>query len=329
VANDRPVPTVCIRENTAKETLNTYERLFARGERFINCERDFATVENFIVKNWLDRLYFERLQDKSERILKRCQKLNNHWEAVLFEMLCKNFGLKVNGAAFASIATSVPFSVVQKTRAVPLQLEAMLMGQAGFLEARAKDAHQQKLKDEYGYLKSKFSVEAPCAVRPKFFRLRPPNFPTVRLAQLAALYSQRQALFSKIIKAVSVSDVYRTFNTKTPAYWETHFNFGTVSKKSSKKLTKAFVDLLVINTIVPIKFSFAKKEGRDITEELVALAVSIKKEANTTIKKFGALGLTAQNAMQSQALLQLKNNYCDKNRCLQCAVGNGLLNAKK
>jgi Protein of unknown function (DUF2851) len=320
-----PLDTLELINYIDKAALESYRALFSNEQKWIYCEKYFHTVENFIVENWFERLYFERLQDKSEQIIRQLATNNNHWEAILFQMLGKNFGLKVNGESFFSIATSVDFNIVQKSRGV-LDLEALLMGQAGFLESESADAYYKTLQEKYKYLSHKFQLKNDAVISPKFFRLRPPNFPTIRLSQLATLYSERKQLFSAIISSKTKEEYYKLFAIKASSYWDSHFNFGVSSSKRSKILTKKFIDLLLINTIIPVKFCYARHQGRDISEEVVQLAASISKEENTIVKRFNELRPVVENAMDSQAVIQLKINYCNLKRCLDCAVGNSLLN---
>ena len=319
------IPTFVIKNHIPKDTLSHYEKLFSNEKKWINCESDFHSVDDFILDNWLERLYFERLQKKEELILTELKDSQNHWESLLFRLLCKNFGLKVNGDSFFSIAKSLDFSIVKKCSQNPQNLEALLMGQAGMLECSKEDAYFQNLKTNYEFLKHKFRLQNESVITPKYFRLRPPNFPTIRLSQLASLYIEQTNLFSKVIATGSLQDFYKLFNVQASEYWRTHFNFGISSGNSKKRITKSFIDLLLINTVIPLKFCYARQQGKDVSEEILKLASEITSEENSIIKKFNSLKYVSKHALHSQALLQLKNEYCDKNKCLQCAVGNSIL----
>ncbi len=322
------IPTFSIKKHIPKPTLEQYQKLFSKEKKWINCEYDFDAIDGFTVENWLERLYFERLQKKEKMFLKELKDTKNHWESLLFRMLCKNFGLKVNGDSFFSIAKSIDFSVVKKCSQERQDLEALLMGQAGLLEGETEDWYFKTLKTNYGYLKHKFDLNNVNVIVPKFFRLRPPNFPTVRMAQFAMLYFERGNLFSQIIAAQNIKDFYELFNVCSSEYWEKHYNFGISSLQRKKRITKNFVDLLVINTIIPLKFCYARQQGRDVSEEILQLASEISSEENTIVKKFNSLKEISKNAFQSQALLQLKSEYCDKNRCLHCAIGNSIISSE-
>lgn len=319
------IPTLELKHYVSKEALNNYEKLFSKSQKWINCEHEFSTVDDFIVKNWLERLYFERLERKSEDIKQLLTDSKNDWEAVLFKMLTKNFGLKVNGDAFLSMANSIDFSTVRKLQSNQTTLEALLFGQASLLEDDIQEPYYLNLQKEYQFLKHKFNISNQNIPPIHFFRLRPPNFPTIRLSQLASLYHSHQNLFSKIIELQSINEFYGLLSVGASPFWESHFTFGKVSKTSKKTLTKAFVDLVLINTIIPIKFSYALHLGKQIDGDIVKLVQEIASEKNGIVDNFNALKPVSTSALQSQALIQLKNNYCSKNKCLQCAIGNEIL----
>lgn len=320
------IPTLQLKDVVDVSMLNNYEKLFAKQNKWINCENDFASTDNFILSNWLERLYFERLERKSKTIKTLLDASKNDWESVLFKMLTKNFGLKVNGESFFSLAQSIDFSLIRKTQSNPQVLEALLFGQAGLLEKDIEDAYYSGLTDEYEFLKQKFGIKNNQVLPLQFFRLRPPNFPTIRLSQLANLYSKHQNLFSKVIELNKLEDFYELFKVSTSEFWKTHYTFQKESKSSTKTLSKSFVDLLLINTILPIKFSYAKQKGEEVDSEIIKLATAIASEKNNIISAFNNLKKVSKSSLDAQALIQLKTEYCDKNKCLKCAVGNQFLN---
>lgn len=182
------------------------------------------------------------------------------------------------------------------------------------------------LGKEYKHQKNKFSLTDQGVLKPEFFKLRPPNFPTIRLAQFAKVYTSRHNLFNTLINASNLTEIYNLFDIAANNYWDNHFTFGKQSRKSIKRLTKPFIDLLVINTILPIKFSYAKHLGKEIDSEIFHIIDHIKKEENGIVKNFGLAGVDITSAKESQAVLQLYREYCTKNKCLQCSVGSSLLN---
>ncbi|MFK5971864.1 MAG: DUF2851 family protein [Flavobacteriaceae bacterium] len=320
------IPTLELKNYISKNLLEAVQKLFdKKGVHFINCEKDIAEIDGFVFQNWLERLYFERLEQKSVLIDELLEKSQNDWEKVVFTLLLKNFGSKINSESFLSLSRTLDFSVIRKTQNHVLQLESLLFGLLGLLENDSSDQYLISLKREYDYLKHKFNLSSKGVRRPDFFKLRPSNFPTIRLSQFANLYGVHQNVFSKIIEASTSKEIYAIFEISASTYWSNHFTFGKESKKSIKKLTKNFVDLIIINTILPIKFSYAKHLGRDISEELIRMISMTNKEKNTVISSFEKIGARALNAKDSQAFIQLYTQYCTKNKCLQCTVGSSLL----
>jgi len=325
------IPTLELKNYISKSALNNYQQLFSTSttiedKKWINCEHDFASINDFTLNHWLERLYFERLERKSEDINLLLKASKNNWEAVLFKMLAKNFGLKVNADAFLSMANAIDFSVVRKLQNSQTRLEALFFGQTDLLNFDIEDIYYQSLAKEYQFLKQKFNVTNQNVTPIQFFRLRPSNFPTIRLSQLASLYHKEQNLFSKINEIHTIKDFYTIFSVETSPFWELHYTFDKVSKKSKKQLTKAFIDLLMINTIIPVKFAYSRYQGKQAEEDVVTLIQQIRSEKNSIIQKFNSLKKVSKSALQSQALLQLKTEYCYKNKCLQCAIGHSFLN---
>lgn len=323
--NNSIVPTLELKEVVDKTVLLNYSKLLSAKDKWINCEADFAEVAPFVLESWLERLYIERLERKSETIEKLLQDSKNNWEAVLFKMLAKNFGLKVNGEAFFSMANAVDFQIIRKLQNNQSTLEALFFGLTGLLDQDIQEPYFLVLQKEYRYLKRKYNLHDTEVVPIQFFRLRPQNFPTIRLSQLATLYHLHSSLFSQIMEISSLKTIYKLFQVSTSVFWETHYSFGKVSKPSNKKITKAFVDLLIINTIIPLKFAYARHQGKDVNDFLLELIQQIPSEKNSIISAFNKIKKVSHTAMQSQALIQLKTTYCDKNQCLKCAVGNALI----
>lgn len=322
--NETAIPVLEMKHYVSKNLLATYTNLQNKPAAWIACQEQLNKVPKFITDAWLERIYLERLERKSKELIIESRQNKHHWEALLFSKLAKNFGLKVNGEAFYQMAWSIPFQVVQKCQNSLQQLEALFMGQAGLLVDSKQDGYFQQLQQEYFFLQSKFSLQ-PIETSPKFFRLRPYNFPTIRLSQLASLYHTNTALFSNWIKNKEVAYFYSNYRVKASEYWDSHYNFGVVSKKRSKRLSKSFIDLLLINTLVPIRFVYGKYIGEDASEEILQLIEQLPAEKNSIIENYKKYGLKAESALQSQALLELYANYCTSKRCLSCAIGNAIL----
>jgi len=322
------IPTLSLKQYISVELLETYQKLFdARNYKFINCENEFNQVDQFVKNNWLDRLYVERLEQKSIFINQLLEYTNNDWEHVLFLMLLKNFGSKINGEAFLELGKSIDFSIIRKLNQQPLAVESLFMGQAKFLNDDLEiDKYYIGLKEEYSFLKSKYQLIQPFK-SPEFFRLRPSNFPTIRLAQLSEVYGANNNLFHLLIEQEK-PDFTEIFNLGTSEYWKSHYNFGKKSKKSTKKITSSFLDLILINTIIPLKFCYQRYKGSIDNESLFTIMKAIKREENRIILNYNTLGSKINDAKTSQSFLQLYNEYCIKDKCLDCAVGAHLMNLK-
>ncbi|MDT7833336.1 DUF2851 family protein [Flavobacteriaceae bacterium S356] len=319
--DNRPLPTLELSSFVSKALLLKYTMLYKSDSRWIPCENHIQKTPSFVLKNWLERLYFERLEQKLDTINGLLNRSKNDWEAVFFQMLARGFGSRVNGDAMLMMAQSMEMSIVRKQVHDPFKLAALLFGQGGLLEDELEDDFYVKLKEEYRYLCHKYKLRGIDKGRLQFFRMRPHNFPTIRIAQLVSLYAGNGYLFSLILKAETIEDYYNLFNVNVDSYWKCHFTFGKKSAFSAKKITKSFIDLLVINTILPIKYHYFKSLGKLNVEAMITLISSIRPEKNRILTKFSELTIQPENALESQGLLQLKNNYCASKRCLECAIG--------
>ena len=318
------IPVLELKNYVSSEELNNYRELTSQ-KSWIFCENQIAKVPNFVFTNWQERLFFERLERKSNPIQQLLKETENDWESVLFCMLAKNFGLNTNGEMFLKVAKSITFSIIRKEALEVTYLEALLFGQANLIPLDGEDNYPKDLKSWYDYIALKYKLDKPTIAPIQFFKHRPDNFPTIRLAQLAMVYHLQRNLFSKTIEAKSIQEIYKIFDVSVSDYWKSHYNFDKISSKKEKTLSKSFIDLLIINTIIPIQFAFFQNQGKDSSEFLIDLISNIPAEKNTIIEKFTTFGIKSNNAFQTQSLLQLKNEYCIQKKCLQCAVGLELL----
>ncbi|UOK42578.1 MULTISPECIES: DUF2851 family protein [Flavobacterium] len=323
-ADNTEIPVLELKNYVAKEILESYYSLsFAKS--WIYCEKDLASVDKFVLKKWQERLFFDRLERKALLMQEQLLRNKNDWEATLFCFLAKNFGLNTNGDSFFAIAASIPFSIIRKEKNELENLEALFLGRAGLLEEEKQDVYYNDLKNRWCHLSDKYQLEKAFIAPVQFFKLRPDNFPTIRLAQLAQLYHQQDNLFSKMMASESVSAFYTIFDVKVSDYWQIHYQFDKESPKKHKGLTSSFVDLLIMNTIIPIRFALAKQLGEEVTDDLIGFLEEIEAEKNVIIDKFTNFGIHAKNAFDSQTLLQLKNEFCNVKKCLQCEIGIELL----
>jgi hypothetical protein len=318
------IPVLEVSQYVDERLLQSYHKLFAvKNSQFINCEKSIDAIHPFVKEQWMEKLFFERLEVKSDHLQHLLNLNNNDWEATFFQLLARSFGTKVNADAFEQTARSIGQTNIRKLAKDAFQLEAVLLGQANLLNNKKNDRYYKECCDEYAFAKAKYQLE-PSLTPMKFFRIRPVNYPTIRLSQLARLYHFKPLLFGEVLLAKTKGDFYELFKVKTSKYWESHHVFDKETKENEKILTANFIDLLLINCIVPIKFKYSQFTGKDITEELVELMYELKPEKNTVTQGFKNL-IPLKNALHSQALLQLKPAYCDVNKCLSCDIGVALL----
>ena len=319
-------PTLVLQDKVSKLLLNKYDELM-KASGFIPCEKNIRNISEITWTSWKESLLVERLITKTKQVFAYLKKNNNHWEESFWWMITKNFGLKVNSETFLAIAQSIPVKVLAKHKNKIHQLEALLFGQAGLLDAVFEEEYPKLLQKEYRFLKKKYALKTiPASLI--FLRMRPSNFPTVRLAQLAMLIHETEHLFSKIKETASLKLIRDLLNITANDYWHYHYVFGETVAFKKKKLGEQMTDNILINTIIPMVFAYGKHQDEEVyKQKALNWLEEIKAEKNTVIKGFETLGITNKNAFDSQALLQLKNEYCDKKRCLECAVGNKLIKA--
>ncbi|MCC9018806.1 DUF2851 family protein [Flavobacterium lipolyticum] len=321
--NNTEIPVLVLKEYTSKEILTNYHALVA-PKSWIFCEKSITEIEEFVFKNWQERLFFERLERKAIFIYDLLKENQQDWEAVLFSLFARNFGLNTNGISFLQMAKSLPFSIVRKESFEVENLEALFFGTIGLLDSEKEDVYFTDLKMRYYYLLNKYQLKRHPIDPIQFYKHRPDNFPTIRLSQLANLY-QKQNLFSKIIAVKSVEEVRKLLIVSASTYWQNHYQFDKESSKKPKALSHAFIDLLIINTILPLQFAYAATRDESISEELISFMNQVAPESNAIISKFESFGVKAKNAFETQALLELKKEYCNQKACLRCALGIELL----
>lgn len=321
--NGQLIPTIEIKFD--QELLENYESLIKR-ETWIPCQNEIKNVDSFILQNWLEKLSVERLEEKAKRINGVLEQTSNSWENAFYIQLARNFGFKLNSDPFELLAKSLPLTYLAKHKDNLFQIEALLFGQAGFLDDESGDDYYESLKTEYLYLQKKFKLIPIEKHLWKFLRSRPGNFPTVRIAQFAKLIHRSSSLFSKLLEIKTINDCYDLLIVKPSDYWESHYILNKDSIKKSKSIGKSAVDIILINTIIPFLFIYGKAKGlEDLQERSISLLENIKPEKNAIITKWNDLGVKTENAFNTQALIQLKNKYCDSKKCLNCQIGNYII----
>lgn len=317
----RLIPCLELSKRIAPQWVDSYFQKFKKIPHWIPCEKNFKGFPDLQWQNWKERLYFERLEEKTQLIFNLLKVNKNNWEATLFQLLAKNFGLNQNGSVFLKWAQYLPFSVIRKTCSEPGMSEALFFGISGLLEGEMNSPYKKQLRTDYDYLKQKFGFEDIPGMKVNFRRLRPSNFPTIRLSQLSQFYAQNSRPFAQLIEANKPRDLDWIRKVGVSDFWKTHFTFDSESASSPKRLSQSFFELLMINTLIPLRFAFAQKQLGTVDEQIIRWIETFPAERNSITSGFSRLGLSISSALDSQALLQLKNFYCDKKRCLRCAVG--------
>lgn len=314
-----------------KEINDHYKELL-ETDQYPPCYKIIPDLTKLTIHSWMSALQTERLEQKTEAIKARVDRNNGSWEDGYFTTLARNYGFGINGDAFEMWANTLPLKAVDHHRDDVFQIEAIFMGQAGLLELNTIPSQYQrdalnegyfaKLRNEYQYLAHKFSMKPMDATMWRFLRLRPQNFPHIRISQLANLYYSRRAGLSSLVECTTIEQLKAVLATSVTPYWETHYTFGSTSCRNEKNLSPASLNLLMINTAIPMLFAYGKhKSDEAICDRAFDLLEQLKAENNHITRLWQQCGLTAQNAGDSQALIQLKKEYCDKKDCLRCRIG--------
>ena len=324
-ASGELIPTVEIGSRIEKKLHQNYLN-FKTSKDWISCEKQIGDVPPLIINSTIDKLVLERLERKSKSI-SDCLALNfNNWEETFYQLLARNFGFKTNSDPFELLAKSLSSKILAKHKNSLLQIEALLFGQAGMLDKHFEDKYPQSLQNEYAFLKQKYTLNALDEHLWKFSRMRPVNFPSVRIAQFANLAFNSSHLFSKIIEAEKFESIKMLMNINVSDYWETHYVFDKSSKRKMKHLGDAAIHSILINTIIPFLFVYGKQKNEEkYIEKALNFLEDIAGESNSIITKWESLNMSAKSSYSTQALLQLKNEYCNHKKCLSCSIGNYLL----
>ena len=327
LTNGTLIPSLTLKELIPTSLINQYQYL-KTNQNWIPCEKQITEIDSFTIQQWLQRVLVERLEFKAEAVAALSQQLKGNWEETFYVTLTQTFGFKVNAQPFAMLAQALPQQILAKHKNNTLQIEALIFGQAGFLNDDFSDAYPSQLKVEFQFLKDKYKLRPLDKSVWKFSRLRPNNFPTIRLAQFAALINASSHLFSKVLETNETTSLKKLFkNIPLNNYWENHFQLDAASSPSDKTMGDKSVDILLINAVAVVVFCYGRQTGNEKqVNAAFNLIEQIRAEENNIVTGFNALGITAKSAFDSQALIQLKNYYCDQKKCLSCSIGNKILN---
>ncbi len=306
-----------------KDLIVKYNEL-KNDEGFIACKDYAANVHSFVKSHMINRVVVERLEGKSEYVRSLYEFTGQDWNETFYIITARYFGAPHNSDNFEFLAKSLPLKILAKHKNNLLQLEALLFGVAGFLTEIA-DGYVAELMREWQFLSKKYGLEAK-QINWRFMRMRPANFPTVRIAQFAKLVHKSSFLFSKIIAAENIFTVRQLFEVEVSGYWDTHYTLGKESSKRKKHTGKGFIDTLLINVVVPVLFAYGDINGNDaLKDKALTWLDLIDAEENSVVREFEKLNFPVKSALFSQGLLSLKREYCDKHRCLNCLIGNNIL----
>ena len=320
------IPCLELKNKFNEDIVNTYNN-FMSARTWIACENQITQIGHFELHNWLDKLLVERLEKRAGDITLELEANKFDFQEVFYRKLARAFGFNTNSQAFEMLAVSLPFNILTKHSTNLLQLEALLFGQAGFLNEDYSDDYPNKLKHEFLFLSHKYNLKANEKKLWKFMRLRPSNFPTLRISQFASFIQKAEGVLTHIFETEKLTTVISLFQSSSSSYWENHYIFDkTVSKKTNKKMGASSIDLLLINTVIPFMFTYGQINNKPkLQENSLEWLEKIKAENNNIVRNFAKNNIKPINAFQSQALIQLYKEYCKNKRCLQCRIGNKLM----
>lgn len=311
---------------------SNYDEL-RKTEHYPPCYRVIPELSTLTIHSFLSSLLYERLDQRTTQIAERYEAHDKNWDDALFATIARNFGFGSNGDAFEEWARHMPFRAVDKHADNLLQVEALFFGQAGLLEeesipayyreALADDTYFQALRCEYTFLSHKFSLHPMSHTAWRLLGMRPANFPHVRLAQLAKLYHERRISVSHLMNATNRAELSELLRVEATEYWDTHYVFAsTPSTPIKKRITDNAITLLLINSVAPFYYSYGRrKDSEQHCEQAIALLEQLKAENNYIMRNWSDCGILVKNAADSQALIQLKKQYCDRKDCLRCRIG--------
>ncbi len=320
-----PLPTLELKHLLDWQVVHQYHR-FLENPNPIACDPMIRDADPFVVSSWLERLLVERLEQRQEQIDTLLNQTDNDWEEVYYRLLCRYMGMKVNSLPMEMLARLTPLRILRKHREQQMVLEAILFGQSGMLAQVFRDDYPIQLQREYDFWRKKYSLTPMPGTSWKFMRLRPANFPTLRLAQLAALLHTMPHLLMPVIEADSIDTIQRLLSVEVSEYWTTHYRFDQPAEVRSRKPGKMTITGLLINVIIPFLFVYGRRKGiASLEEKALDWMMALPPEDNQLIRKWTPLIGPLTDAGQTQAALLLKQQYCDQKRCLQCSIGNHLL----
>ena len=294
----------------------------------VPCATKIKQVPHLTIVEWVEGLAFERLHGKMERIHQLLDSFNGSWEDVCYVTLARNFGFGINNDAFERLARRTPLRLLGKHSDSVLQIEALLFGQAGMLDAQkpGMDSYYNQLCTEYAFLSNKFQLTPMEKESWKLFRIRPQNFPYRRIAMLAQFIEGGFRMMNRILEAEGEKEMRALFEVELSGYWTKHYTFGKPNERATATLSRSSIDIILINTVAPLLYAYGELTGNyEMTDKAIKLLEDLRAESNSIVSHFVAYGIDCPDALTSQALVQLKREYCDARKCIYCKIGHHLL----
>jgi hypothetical protein len=320
------VPTLVLSSFLSEGFLESAEKLLIKSQHNIPCAWGLKYIPDIVVGNTLEKRLVERIELKTKEVKMLLEHSTQSWETVFYIMLARHFGMKVNSEPFEWLAKSIPLNLLTKHKDNLLQIEALLLGQSGLISGDFRDEYILKLQNEYTFLKSKYQLSPQNKSNWKWMRLRPANFPTIRLAQFASLIHQSSHLFSRVLESTSVKELRNFFSADVSPYWKTHYKPDSEIKKTLHQPGNSFIENIIINTVVPVVYLYGKERGlEEIQQKALNWLEEIKPENNFIIRKWLESEIKVEHAADTQALIQLYNFHCKFKKCLECPIGTYLI----
>ena len=326
-SNGQLIPCVELKDYFNPSIMNNYVD-FMSSKTWIACENTISHMGHFDLHNWFDKLTIERLEKRTQQTIEKLENNKFDLHEVFYHKLARGFGFNTNSTPFELLLTNTPLSALSKHSNNKLQIEAILFGQAGFLKQEFADDYPNKLKKEFLFLSHKYNLKPIERKLWKFMRMRPSNFPTIRISQFASLICKTDGILNPIFETQKLNTVISVFEISASDYWDNHYQFDKESiKKSKKKFGKSSIELLLINTIIPFMFAYGQVNNMpELKDRSLEWLEKLKAEKNLIIRNFSKNSIIPSNAFQSQALIQLYKEYCINRRCLECRIGHKLMN---
>ena len=320
------IPTIALNEQTDAEVIKKYHSLKA-SRLIIPCSTQIPEVPEIILNSWLDRMLVERLEYKSIQIEQALQVNKGDWEDAFYQLLARNFGFHVNAGPFEMLARCLPRNLLIRHGDLLHQVESLVFGQAGLLSGEFKDEYPQLLQKEFLFLSKKYGLAPLDEHIWKLLRMRPANFPTIRLSQFAKLICDDNVSLQKLVSNSSIEMIENAFQVSASPYWNNHYLFDKATRFRSATLGTSSIRNIIINTIAPVLFYYGKSRGEDvICDQAFTFLRKLPSEQNHILDEWLRIGIRADSAFTGQALLGLYKNYCSQKKCLNCSLGINILN---